>query len=213
MEAGFWHKRWAKNEIAFHEGKPNALLVKHVSALSIAQGKRFFVPLCGKTQDIPWLLARGYQVVGAELSRIAVEQLFAEAGVEPEITSAGGLTRYSAEAVDLFVGDIFNLTAEQLGPVDAIYDRAALVALPEPMRRRYSAHLQAITGGVPQLLITFEYDQRLVAGPPFSVGGEEIAGHYGESYQLTKLESVPFPGRLKNKCEADETIWLLEPKQ
>jgi hypothetical protein len=45
-----------------------------------------FLPLCGKTLDIQWLLSRGYGVAGSELSKIAVEQLFSELGVEPNIT-------------------------------------------------------------------------------------------------------------------------------
>ena len=170
MDEQFWHRRWELNEIGFHEGKANALLVAHLEALSLAHGGRVFLPLCGKTIDIHFLLSRGYRIAGAELSRVAVEQLFAELGVAPEITAVGPMTRYSAPSIDIFIGDIFHLSAEMLGPVDAVYDRAALVALPAPMRDRYAAHLMKITGTAPQLLIAFDYDQSVMAGPPFAVG-------------------------------------------
>lgn len=210
MEPDFWHRKWENNEIGFHEGKVNPLLVKHFPALALAEGKRVFVPLCGKTLDIHWLLSRDYRVAGAELSQLAVEQLFAELGVEPEITPCGPLRRYSADGVDIFVGDIFELSPEALGPVDAIYDRAALVALPEAMRVRYTAHLMQLTARAPQLLLCFEYDQRVMAGPPFSITPEEVQRHYAGQYALTHLERVEVPGGFRGKVSANESAWLLQ---
>lgn len=209
MDPDFWQARWACNQIGFHEGKPNSFLVKHFARLSLDPGARVFVPLCGKTRDISWLLSQGFSVVGAELSRIAVEQLFAELGVEPAIAPAGALTRFGGPGIDIFVGDIFDLTREALGPVDAVYDRAALVALPGAMRARYAAHLVDITGTAPQLLVCFVYDQSLVEGPPFSVPAETVEALYGATYRLALLESAPVPGGLKGKCEASEHVWLL----
>jgi len=210
MEPDFWHQRWAANQIAFHEGAVNPLLVKHFPALALAKGSRVFVPLCGKTLDIHWLLARGYRVVGAELSKVAVEQLFAELGAEPAVTRCGTVERYSTRDLDVFVGDIFDLSGDLPGAVDAIYDRAALVALPEPMRGRYTAHLTAITTRVPQLLLCFEYDQHLMNGPPFSVTSEEVHRLYRDTYGLTLLESVALPGKFKGKVAATEHAWLLK---
>lgn len=210
MDTHFWHQKWENNDIAFHQNTANPLLVDYFNALSLRKGSRVFLPLCGKTLDIPWLLANGYRVAGAELSKIAVGQLFAGLGLAPKITVIGGIDHYSAENIDLFVGDIFDLSAKMLGPVDAVYDRAALVALPEEMRKRYTAHLLAITDKAPQLLICFEYDQNLMAGPPFSVSNEEVQQHYSGSYGLTLIASTTVPGGLKGKCPAQEHVWLLK---
>jgi thiopurine S-methyltransferase len=212
MEAGFWRAKWARNEIGFHNAEAHPLLVAHFGALALAAGGRVFVPLCGKTRDIHWLLANGCRVAGAELSRIAVEQLFAELGVTPAVTEASGMGRYSADGIDIFAGDIFALSGEMLGPVDAVYDRAALVALQADMRGRYAAHLARTTGGAQQLLISFDYDQSLLDGPPFSVAGDEIAAHYDAVYDLRRLARVAVEGGLKGKCPADETVWLLKPR-
>jgi thiopurine S-methyltransferase len=208
-DAKFWHERWEKNEIGFHENKPNPFLVKHFGSLAPNKESRVFVPLCGKTLDIPWLLSNGYRVAGAELSKIAIEQLFAELRLEPAVTTLGALTRYSAKNIDIFVGDIFDLSRELLGPIDAIYDRAALVALPEKIRDRYTAHLMQITNKAPQFLICFEYDQSLQEGPPFSISAAEVQRHYSQSYNIASLASVPVPGGLKGKCPATETAWRL----
>ena len=209
MDAQFWHDRWASNEIGFHKSEANPLLVNYLDELSLTTGSRIFLPLCGKTLDIGWLLARGYRVAGAELSAIAIDQLFAQLGVTPTITKVGALNHYHAPQVDLFVGDIFAMTPALLGPVDAIYDRAALVALPQDMRARYAAHLTTLTAQAPQLLISFEYDQRAMEGPPFSVSEEEIRKHYGQRYDIAVLTSLDVPGGLKGRCPATERVYLL----
>ena len=209
MDADFWHQRWERNEIAFHGAEANPLLLKHFASLALAPGTRVFVPLCGKSLDLGWLLARGHEVAGVELSEIAVTQLFADLGVVPRITGLGKVRHYAANNLDVFLGDIFELSREMLGPVDAVYDRAALVALTEAMRARYTAHLMAITATAPQLLISYEYDQSKLNGPPFSVSGKEVHRHYDSAYQVTLLESVPVPGGLKGQCPATERIWLL----
>lgn len=213
MDAAFWHEKWQNNQINFHEGEANSLLVRHFDLLGLNQESRIFLPLCGKTRDIAWLLDKGYQVVGAELSEMAVKQLYEELGAEPRITEHGPLKCYSGPAIDIFVGDIFHLTAELLGRVDAIYDRAALVALPEDMRIKYTRHLSQITGTAPQLLITFKYDQSQMAGPPFAVPSEEVTRHYEASYKIKHLESKDVPGGLKGKCPAQENAWHLIPQE
>ncbi|NMF90433.1 thiopurine S-methyltransferase [Aromatoleum petrolei] len=209
MDASFWHAKWERNEIGFHGSEAHSLLVDHFDALGLPPGSRIFLPLCGKTLDIHWLLAQGHRVVGAELSPLAIQQLFAELDVEPTVSRVGALERYSTEDLDVYVGDIFEVTAELLGPVDAVYDRAALVALPPAMRPRYTAHLAAITLAAPQLLICFEYDQRQHAGPPFSIDADEVRQHYADRFDLTRLAQIDVAGGLKGKCPATESVWLL----
>lgn len=211
MKHDFWHQKWEKNEIGFHLPDANPLLVKHFPILQIKQGARVFLPLCGKTLDIAWLLSQGYQVAGAELSAIAIEDLFNSLQLTPTITNIGPITHYSATNIDVFVGDIFKVTPAILGNVDAVYDRAALVALPEAMRKQYSAHLMALTNGAPQCLICFEYDQSLHAGPPFSIGANEVKQHYQNAYDLTLLATEVMPDGLKGKYPSTEQVWWLKP--
>ncbi|MEM8627301.1 MAG: thiopurine S-methyltransferase [Pseudomonadota bacterium] len=210
MEHAFWHDKWANNEIGFHQPRPNGLLTGLLPGLVEDTAARVFVPLCGKTLDIGWLLQRGHQVVGAELSRTAIEQLFAELDIDPVITQHGALELFSGPSLDVWVGDIFEMTAEQLGPVKIIYDRAALVALPDEMRRRYADHLRALTSTAPQLLLTFEYDQTQIEGPPFSLPETLVRDCYGEAYTLTKLRTVEVPnGGLKGYIPAMAVAWEL----
>lgn len=213
MEHSFWHDRWATNQIGFHQPAANPLLVTHCAALALPSTGRVLLPLCGKTLDIAWLLAAGYQVVGVELSELAVQQLFAELGATPCIQVLNdALQRYETDKLTVFVGDIFALNREQLGPVDAIYDRAALVALPATLRPRYASHLTAISAGARQLLISFDYEQSQLPGPPFAVLAEELSELYGRHYELQALARQPLAGGLKGQCPADEVVWLLQPR-
>ena len=209
MDAQFWHDRWHEGRLGFHEGRVNRMLEAHIGALGLGEGARVFLPLCGKAVDIPWLLSRGYRVAGAELSEIAVRDLFEEMDVVPKVTEAGAHRCYAAGGVEIFVGDIFALTADMLGAVDAVYDRAALVALPEDMRRRYAAHLADLTGAAPQLLVTFEYDQAAMEGPPFSVDEAEVARCHGARFSATVLADREVPGGLKGIVPAREKAMLL----
>jgi len=210
MDTDFWLQRWHNNQIGFHQSDANPLLVAHFNELRLERGARVFVPLCGKTLDIAWLLSRGCRVVGVELSEMAIEQLFEELRVKPRVSDTGSFKRYNAIDLDIFVGDFFELSTDVLGPVEAIYDRAALVALPEDMRRRYASHLMAITGRAPQFLLTFEYDQSGMDGPPFSVSSAEVRRLYEGSYIVTLVESKDIPGGLKGKVESTEDAWLLQ---
>lgn len=213
MHATFWHQKWAQKEIGFHQSAVHPLLAAHWPRLHgewlLTEGSRVLVPLCGKTLDIHWLLAQGHRVVGVELSEQAVVELFEELGQSPTISPQGALQRYSAPGLVVFVGDFFALTREQLGPVDAVYDRAALVALPEAMRRDYAAHLLALSVQAPQLVICFEYEQSLLAGPPFAVHEAELRQHYGSTLDLELLQRTEVPGGLKGRVPAADVAWRL----
>ena len=208
MQPDFWHQRWSSNQIGFHESQVNPLLVAHFATLDIPPGARVFLPLCGKTLDIDWLLSRGYRVAGAELSSLAVSQLFERLGVTAAVRRVGALECHSAAGLDVFIGDIFDLTAKELGAVDAVYDRAALIALPAPMRQRYATHVRALTRDVPQLLITLEYDQQCMEGPPFSVPAAEVRGLFSDRAPA-QVSRQDLPGGLKGKCPAVEIAFIL----
>lgn len=211
MDEQFWHRKWQRNEIGFHAPDFNPMLLRYWRTLALAQGVRVFVPLCGKTRDIHWLLAQGHRVVGAELSRTAVEQLFSDLGLTPAIDTSGTLTRFQAGDLTVFVGNIFDLDREMLGPVEAIYDRAALVALPTPLRERYTAHLTEITRKAPQLLVTLEYDATLIEGPPFSIPAQEVSRLYDTDYRIERLEQRDNGEKLKGICPTLESAWKLLP--
>lgn len=198
MDADFWHDKWKKQQIGFHLDTVNPWLVSQLPLLTAPLAKdcaeparipaRILVPLCGKTLDIDYLLQQGLQVVGCELSELAVEQLFARLEKVPTISewSAGKL--YQCANLWVFVGDFFALTPTDVGSIDWVYDRAALVALPKPMRDNYAKHIQALSPTASMLLITLQYDQLQMSGPPFSVIDNEVAECYGKAYDIQTVK-------------------------
>jgi thiopurine S-methyltransferase len=184
-----WVARWRDRRIAFHEGHPNALLERHRARL--AGCRRVLVPLCGKAEDIAFLAAHGHEVVGIELVEQAVREFFADHALTPSIAQRGPFVAYTAPSITLLAGDFFTATTELVGPVEALYDRAALVALPAELRPRYVQHLRALLPATaPGLIITLEYEQSRAAGPPFAVLEPELRALYtGRSLEL--LEERP----------------------
>lgn len=188
MEPGFWHERWQKGEIGFHLDRFNPKLLTHWPRLAVPVDATVFVPLCGKSLDMLWLREQGHRVVGVELSPVAVSQFFEENDATPEVTECPPHTAYTTDGIRLYLGDYFALTPEQVwnwGPKapahTAIYDRAALVALPPEMRPRYAAQLRSLARpGTKMLLVTLEYPQAERAGPPFSVPPDEVFRHFAD---------------------------------
>lgn len=189
MQPDFWHQRWRDKQIGFHQDKPTPLLLKHWPSLQVAAGSRVFVPLAGKTLDMVWFAAQGLRVLGVELSRIAVEEFFDEHGLEPEVSESTYGVHYRAGGIELICGDAFALDAAVLADCTAVFDRAALIALPAPLRRRYVDEVYPrLPAGCRGLVITLEYPQHEKDGPPFSVGEDEVRELYGRAWNVTTLE-------------------------
>lgn len=194
MHPDFWHQRWQQNQIGFHQDTPTPLLQKHWPALGVAAGARVFVPLCGKSLDMAWLAARGHRVLGVELSRLAVEQFFAEHGLQPDIEDSRYGTCFRAGNIEILCGDAFGLDAELLASCSAVFDRAALIALPPALRQRYVGELHArLPTGCRGLLVTLEYPQDERDGPPFSVPEPEVRELYADAWRVDLLERRPIP--------------------
>ncbi|MGH8025660.1 MAG: thiopurine S-methyltransferase [Pseudoxanthomonas sp.] len=185
MEAEFWQQRWQEGRIGFHQDEVTPLLREYWPMLALSAGSRVFVPLAGKTRDMQWLAAQGYRVLGVELSQIAVDQFFAEYGLTPTRHESAYGVRHIAGAVELICGDAFALDAEALSDCAGVLDRAALIALPPALRRRYAGELYArLPAGCRGLLITLEYPQHQKDGPPFSVDEEEVRTLYARDWNI-----------------------------
>ena len=190
MQPEFWRKKWASNQIGFHLPDVNPYLQRFWPDLNLAAHARVLVPLCGKSLDLLWLAGRGHRVLGIELSEKAVEDFFSEQQLQPQISEHGVFKVYRAGTIELWCGDVFALSAEDVADCSALYDRAAVIALPPPMRERYAEHLQNILpAGLKGLLITLDYDQSQISGPPFSVDDAQVQHMFGGAWQMQVLES------------------------
>lgn len=185
MQADFWQKRWERDQIGFHLAEVNPYLQQCWPALGLEKGARVLVPLCGKSLDLLWLVDQGYEVLGIELAEKAVEDFFREHDLEPQISQQGAFKVYAHGPIQLWCGDFFALKAADIGSCHALYDRAAMIALPPEMRQRYTSHLNdLLPEGCKGLLITMDYDQSQLEGPPFAVLDDEVHQRLGSAWQL-----------------------------
>ena len=195
MDQQFWLDKWTNQQIGFHLTEVNAFLSRHYDQLQLRPSATVFVPLCGKSLDIHWLLAQGHRVIGIDLSEIAIVALLDHLGLDYRRQILDDLIHFQAAQLDLFVGDLFALKPQHLAQmqieIDAIYDRAALVALPAQLRPRYVEHLITLGNHCQQLLINYDYPQASFAGPPFAVADAEIRQLYQHGYRnITLLEQL-----------------------
>lgn len=176
MNPDFWLARWSKHEIGFHQPHFNEYLTRYWSTLHVDPNAVVFVPLCGKTLDMRWLSEHaGHRVLGNEIARNACTEFFSEWGVEPKESRQGPFESFEAHGVRILCGDFFELRSIDLADVGAVFDRAALIALPAEMRVAYANQLQALLPPqTPILLVAPDYAQHEMSGPPFAVGEAEI---------------------------------------
>ena len=196
MDEKFWSACWETQEIGFHLPEVNPVLHAFWSQLSLDSSAKVLVPLCGKSLDLKWLAQQGCQVVGVELSQLAVDAFFSEQSIQPDIQTKEEFQLYTSKQLEVWCGNIFDFPDAQLETIQAVYDRGALVALPPDIRKAY---MQKLLQGLPNkarwLLVTFEYNESLMQGPPFSVSKNEVQ-EYFEGYNI----------RLVNRKEMIETM-------
>lgn len=218
MTPDFWIERWQKGEIGFHQSAGNDLLAMHWPSLGLAPGSTVFVPLCGKSLDMAWLAGQGHRVIGVELSPLAVDDFFREHGLEAETRTAGSFTVRAAGPIEIWCGDIFELPGDALRDAAAVYDRAALVALPPSLQTRYAeALLRVLPRAAPIFLISLSYPDGQLAGPPFSTPLSAVAALFGATHAIDiretrdGLEKSPNL-RDRGVTALDEAVYVLRRK-
>jgi thiopurine S-methyltransferase len=188
LQPDFWHERWRTGQIGFHQSAVDRNLRQYWPDLGLTSNSRVFVPLCGKSLDLLWLCERGHSVTGVELSTLALESFCMEHGVPAKRRILDDFDVYEAAKLQLFRGDFFALTPELLGPVSAVFDRAALISWTPELRATYVKHITELTNpGTQTLLVTMEYPQEQMKGPPFSLGADDVERLYAPHHEIREL--------------------------
>lgn len=222
MDDNFWQSRWHENKIGFHQPEYNTYLIKFWGKLRLGPGETVFTPLCGKSRDLLWINNQGHPVIGIELSEIAVKAFFEENNLQYKQRPEHPYIVCSSGTIKLLCGDFFDLKSTyetaNLSTIKAVYDRASLIALPTDLRKRYVQHfLSLFAKGIKVLLVTLEYPQIEMQGPPFSVDESEIFDLYSASFDIEKLyeenilhfaENARF--KEKGLSQLIEKVFLLE---
>ena len=218
MKAKFWLERWQSNQIGFHQAEHNPLLLEYWPTLNLPDEAKVFVPLCGKSLDMQWLTSRGHEVVGVEIAQVAIDDYFSD---ELEVTKdyVDRFVIYGGRRTNIYHGDFFDLTSPLVEDISAVFDRAALIALPPDMRFRYVDHmLRIIPDQCKILLITLEYDQSLLSGPPHAVHEEEVAELFKHRCVVELVDSfvtTALPPKFQNQGvqQAIESVYVITKQE
>lgn len=212
MSQNYWLDRWERGETGFHQTEVEPILATFFSKL---KPTRVLVPLCGKSLDMVWLASRNHEVIGVELSTLACEQFFSENKIPYQKTQKDSFVVFHSEKITILNGDFFTLQASHLGEIGAIYDRAALIALPSEIRSRYASQIiqlmqkSAKPTGLDFLQIVLEYNAQDTQGPPFSISQDELERLYGCNFTISRLSRERLDGeRFGN--EAYECVYRLD---
>ena len=208
-----WLDRWANGRTGWHEEDGNAGLKAHWPSIDAESHRknRVLVPLCGKTPDLLWLTGHGHEVVGVELSDIAIRQFFAENQLSYRVEKGQPLDRYCADDIPLtlYHGDYFRFEDE---PFDALFDRGAMVAVPGTRRAAYVEHTRnLLLPDATKMIITLEYDQSVTPGPPFAVLPEELAAAWPDvrrAAEYDDIDNCPPKFRAAGLQEILEVVWV-----
>ncbi len=189
MDSNFWIKAWNDGRTNFHQAEYNSSLLKFFPKLNPKNGENVLVPLCGKSKDMIWLASLGLNVHGVEVYEQPVKEFFSENNfVAPTVKTNEPFIDYSFHHIRISAGNFFKLDTSK--KYDLIYDRASLVALPSQMRRDYAEVIKkCLKSGGRYFLVTYEYDQTQMDGPPFSVTDEEVHSLYKDSFNIQRIES------------------------
>jgi len=88
-------------------------------------------------------------------------------------------------------GDIFDLHSMDNSDIDAVYDRASLIALNPMQRETYAELLKTVLpANARMLLVAMDYPQDEMQGPPYSVREAEVQALFGGRFSVKLLHSL-----------------------
>ena len=202
-DAEFWRQRWRDGQTGWDQGKAHADLAMLESVARarghLTQGARILEPAAGRAHASAALARLGYDVTAFDVAPEAMAAAAAEHGVLPGLT--------------LMVADALVVRPSWLGAFAAVYDRAALCALPPELRPTYIATLHAHLreGGalltIPFTEIRAEPDGTTRAGPPFALAARDFATLLAPLFTLELVveREVPGPDRIAKEAAM---LWI-----
>lgn len=224
MDHDYWLGRWERGETGWHQTEVEPALIRYFQDL---EPTRVLVPLCGKSLDLAWLASRGHEVIGVELSGTACREYFVAQGIPFRESAQGRFQRFEGGGVTIFNGDVFSITPLEVGRLGAVYDRAALIALPPQLRSRYAAKLRELIEPTlaetscstrPAGSSTFRFLQLVIErtphnekGPPHSVPESEVRALYGNQFKISLQKTELLDVGQPSGTISEEKIFLLEP--
>jgi thiopurine S-methyltransferase len=206
-----WKKSWNNGKTGFHLSEANPSLVEY--AHLFAENSSILFPLCGKSLDMHFLMEAHHTIIGVELVSQAITEFFTEWKVQPKREK----NKYSHDGITIIESNIFNVQQQNLPVIDAVFDRAALIALPPHIRPQYANHLLSLLKDKGKiLLISYDMPRDQEIGPPFPARKNDIPNLFCNASSVTLLKEIyktakDEPRLVQRGMDwSKEHVWLIE---
>ena len=185
---------------AFQEGarfyqpqRPEAhdFLTRHLTPDQLS-GRNVVVPNCGRSVDMIYLAQHAARVTGTGCTPMQIEQFQEENCLYMEFDGAA----WRFDSLSLSPVPLCNLPDAQLGTVDIVYDRSAMISTAPDMRGDYLSRIDRLTRpGGRIYLMTVEFSTQRSEGP-YSISAAEVETLFGDRYTVKHLEEAHCPAHL-----------------
>ncbi|KAG9479202.1 thiopurine S-methyltransferase [Eleutherodactylus coqui] len=217
-----WKEKWETRNIGFHVANVHPLLAEFLNEMQDGRTQmNIFFPLCGKAVDMKWLADMGHNIVGVEVCEMGLREFFTEQDIpytEEVVAGIPGAKVFKSTSgnISLYCCSIYDITDSVIGKFDGVWDRGAMVAVNPKDRQRYAnVVLSLMAKDCRYLLVTFEYDPKLIKGPPFYVPESDIENFLGPSCTVKLLKKIDALTDRQKQWGLDfcfEKIYLLTPR-
>jgi thiopurine S-methyltransferase len=178
-----WDWLWKNGGTPWVTESVHPLLSEYIDQLTLGRANcRTFVPLCGNTIDLKWLVEQGHRVVGLEVSETAILQFFERCGWEQEVKQLEGIENgklYTAcdGRLQIYQCDMFAVSKDILGSFNCVWDRGSLGAISPDTRKGYVEIISSIVADDGRILLeVIEHEGTgNFHGPPYSLKEQDIA--------------------------------------
>ena len=192
-----WNDRYAEGNLPWDTGVPDGHLVASVGAGVVTPGRTLEVG-CGTGTNALWLAERGFDVLGVDLSPLAIDKARAKAAAAPA-------RRCRFEVLDF-------LAAEPAGgPFDFVFDRGCFhVFDDDAVRARFAERVAALLapGGQWLSLIGSTEGPPRDSGPPRR-SAREVMAALEPVVELVELRSIYFEALIDSPAKA----WLCRARR
>jgi len=169
MSPAFWDERFERNFTPWDRGGvPQALRAFAAASAPLAT----LIPGCGSAYELAFLADAGWDAVAIDFSPAAV---------------AAGKAAVGAHAARVVEADFFSWQPAQ--PLQLIYERAFLCALPRAMRPQVAARWAALLAPGALLAGYFFFDEA-PKGPPFGIARSELQALLDADFECIADDAV-----------------------
>ncbi|XP_075246699.1 uncharacterized protein LOC142340123 isoform X2 [Convolutriloba macropyga] len=212
----FYDEKYSKGYSPWHMDTVNYNLLKHYNRIQ-PEGeplRKILVPMSGKTVDIKWLADKGHEVVAVEISQSACRQIFTRDNIPFEEIDCpqveGKLFKPVSGRIKAYCCDVFKFTKEVEGEFESVWERGAVIAFEEDLRKKYFEHVKTLVSkGCSWMSSIFQYDRNVYYNHPYCLNDDEIERVFSDGqFSYEKIDETVYTADREYTEEEAENVMV-----